>query len=65
VHDFGDRVVIVFVVRGRGTGSGITLDQPLAQVVTVRQGQIIAVQDYFSREEALASVGSEGPSRRA
>lgn len=56
VHDFGERVVIVFVVRGRGAGSGITLGQPLAQVVTVRQGQIIGVRDYFSREEALEAA---------
>ena len=35
VHDFGERVAIVFVVRGRGAGSGIMLEQPLAQVVTV------------------------------
>ena len=58
VHDFGERVAIVFVVRGRGAGSGITLEQPLAQVVTLRQGQIIEVRDYFSREEALEAVGS-------
>ena len=57
-HDFGERVAIVFVVRGRGAGSGITLEQPLAQVVTVRQGKIIEVRDYFSREEALEAASS-------
>jgi ketosteroid isomerase-like protein len=56
VHEFGERVVIVFVVRGRGAGSGITLEQPLAQVVTVRQGKIIGVRDYFTREEALEAA---------
>jgi uncharacterized protein len=58
VHDFGERVVIAFVVRGRGAGSGIVLEQPLAQMVTLRQGRIIEVRDYFSHEEALAAVGS-------
>jgi ketosteroid isomerase-like protein len=56
VHDFGERVVIVFVVRGRGAGSGITLEQPLAQMVTVQQRQIIEVRDYFTREEALEAA---------
>jgi ketosteroid isomerase-like protein len=56
VHDFGERVVIVFVVRGRGAGSGITLEQPLAQLVTLQQGQIIEVRDYFTREEALEAA---------
>jgi ketosteroid isomerase-like protein len=58
VRDFGERVVIVFVVRGRGAGSGITLEQPLAQVVRVREGKIIEVRDYFSREEALEAASS-------
>jgi uncharacterized protein len=56
VHDFGERVAIAFVVRGRGAGSGIVLEQPLAQVVTVRGGKIVEVCDFFSREEALAAA---------
>ena len=57
VRDLGERVVVVFVVRGRGTSSGITLEQSLAQVVTVREGKAIEVREYFSRDEALAAVG--------
>jgi ketosteroid isomerase-like protein len=56
VHDFGERVVIVFVVRGRGAGSGIVLEQPLAQMVTVLDGKIVEVRDYFTREEALEAA---------
>jgi ketosteroid isomerase-like protein len=56
VHDFGERVAIAFVVRGRGAGSGIVLEQPLAQVVTVRGGKIVEVCDFFSLEEALAAA---------
>jgi ketosteroid isomerase-like protein len=58
VNDFGERVVIAFVVRGRGAGSGIVLEQPLAQMVTVREGKIVAVRDYFTREEALEAASS-------
>ena len=43
---------------GRGAGSGIVLEQPLAQVVTVREGKIVEVCDFFSREEALAAASS-------
>jgi ketosteroid isomerase-like protein len=57
IRDVGDQVVVAFVVRGRGSGSGITLEQPLAQVVTVRDGKAIEVRDYFSHEEALDAVG--------
>ena len=56
VRDLGDRVVVAFVVRGRGAGSGVTLEQSLAQVVTVRQGKATEVRDYFSLEEALEAA---------
>ena len=57
IRDLGGQVLVVFVVRARGTGSGITLEQTLAQVVTVRQGQVTEVREYFSREEALEALG--------
>jgi ketosteroid isomerase-like protein len=57
VRDLGDRIVVVFIVRGRGTGSGVTLEQSLAQVVTLQQEKVIEIREYFSREEALAAVG--------
>jgi ketosteroid isomerase-like protein len=57
VRDLGDRIVVVFIVRGRGTGSGVALEQPLAQVVTLQQEKVIEIREYFSRDEALAAVG--------
>jgi len=57
VHDLGDRVVVVFLVRGRGAGSGVTLEQSLAQVVTLRDGKVMEICEYFSRHDALAAVG--------
>ena len=57
VRDFGDLVVVVFLVRGRGRGSGVTLEQSLAQLVTLQQGKVIEIREYFSREDALAAVG--------
>jgi ketosteroid isomerase-like protein len=56
VRDVGDQVVIAFVVRGRGRGSGVTLEQPLAQVVTLEDGKAINVRDYFSADEAFEAV---------
>jgi ketosteroid isomerase-like protein len=57
VRDFGERVVVVFIVSGRGRGSGIEDGQLLAQVVTVRQGKIVQIRDYLSRAEALEAAG--------
>jgi ketosteroid isomerase-like protein len=57
VRDLGDQVVVAFVVRGRGTGSGVTLEQSLAQVVSLRDGKVVETREYFSLEEALAAAG--------
>src|SRR5436190_24028733 len=59
VRDLREHVIVVFVVRGRGKGSGIALDTSLAQVVKMRQGKVIELRDYFSREQALEAVGLE------
>jgi ketosteroid isomerase-like protein len=60
ISDLGEQVVVVFVVRGTGKGSGITLEQQLAQVITLQDGKAIGVRDYFSRGEALEAVGRAG-----
>jgi ketosteroid isomerase-like protein len=60
VRDAGSQVVISFVVQGRGRGSGVTLEQPLAQVVTLRDGKAVQVRDYFSAEEAFDAVELSG-----
>jgi len=57
VRDLGEQVLIVFLVRGRGTGSGVTLEQSLAQVATIRDGKVVEICEYFAREQALEAVG--------
>lgn len=53
----GGSAVLEFEVSGRGAGSGLVNTARLAQVATVRDGRLLAVQDYGSREEALGAVG--------
>src|SRR5687767_14196957 len=52
-RDLGDQVVVAFVVSGTARQSGITLEQPLAQLVTIRDGKAVEVRDFRSVEEAL------------
>jgi ketosteroid isomerase-like protein len=56
VRAVGDQVAVAFVVRGTARLSGITLEQPLAQLVTLRDGKAIEVRDYGTREEAFAEL---------
>ena len=42
---------------GRGERSGIELDQRISSVHRLRDGMIVSVRDYASREEALDAAG--------
>ena len=44
------------VVRGRGKDSGVEVDLAICQVVAVRDGQLIRMHDYTSRDEALEAA---------
>jgi ketosteroid isomerase-like protein len=58
--DAGDQVVVVFSPRGRGRGSGATVQSPaIAQVWTLREGKPVRVEMYPSRATALEAVGLE------
>jgi ketosteroid isomerase-like protein len=57
IIDFGDRLVVAGRVTARGRHSGIALDQPLFQVVTIRRGLFARQQDFIDREEALEAAG--------
>jgi ketosteroid isomerase-like protein len=55
--DLGDRVLLQ--VRGRGMGrlGAKGFFQRLFQIVVLRGGKVVSIQDYASREEALAAAG--------
>jgi ketosteroid isomerase-like protein len=55
----GDGSVIVMVrMVGRGKDSGVSVDTPTFPMVwTVRDGQVVRMQMFTSRDEALAAVG--------
>jgi ketosteroid isomerase-like protein len=59
VRDAGEQVAVGFIIRGRGRGSGLADEQPLGQVVRVREGKVVEARDYFNREDAFAAIGPE------
>jgi ketosteroid isomerase-like protein len=57
LRDLGDdRVLGLPPIRWRVPASGIEVDSPLGQIVTVRDGKIVRSMDYLSHEEALEAV---------
>jgi ketosteroid isomerase-like protein len=59
----GDQVVVLVRQSGRGKGSGVEIEGPLAQVFRLREGKVVWARIYASREEALKSVGLQSEGR--
>jgi ketosteroid isomerase-like protein len=55
--DAGDSVVALGRFRVRGVQSGATGTQPIAVVLKLRDGKLVAYRAYFDREQALEAVG--------
>lgn len=55
--DAGSQVVVTFHQTGRGRGSGVDTEMEVAQVYTVRDGKVVRVREYSSRNAALRAAG--------
>jgi hypothetical protein len=56
VLEVGDRVVVMTHWHGRSKGTGIEVDQRVAQVHELRDGLVVRVRQFRTREEALAAA---------
>jgi ketosteroid isomerase-like protein len=54
----GDRVVAMVRGHGRGRASGLQLDTRFFQVWTIRRRAAVRMEEYATREQALAEVHS-------
>ncbi len=57
VIDFGDRVLAAGRMKGHGTISGISVDEPLFQLLTLRGGMVVRQEDFVDRNRALEAAG--------
>jgi ketosteroid isomerase-like protein len=53
----GDQVVVLVRQSGRGKGSGVEIEAPLAQAFRLRKGKVVWARTYSSRDEALKVAG--------
>ena len=54
--DLGDHVVVLATYHGRGKGSGVEIEQDGAHVFTLRDGKVVRLEIFASRDKAIASV---------
>ena len=55
--DLGDRVLVAAKLRGRGSGSGVAVSQPMFQLVEFRHGFAVWQEDFNDRAKALEAAG--------
>jgi ketosteroid isomerase-like protein len=57
ILDFGDKFLVTTQQRGRGSGSGVAVSEPVFQLFTVRRGLVVRQEDFLDRSKALEAVG--------
>ena len=57
ILDFGDRFLVRAQQRGRGSGSGVAVSEPVFQLFTLRRGLVVRQEDFLDRSKALEAVG--------
>jgi ketosteroid isomerase-like protein len=53
----GGRYLVLERLRGSGKESGVPIDSPAANLITVRDGKIVRLQLFSHRDEARAAAG--------
>jgi len=57
-RDLGNDVVLVTVrYVGRGESSGLEIDQTVFSLFRFRDGKVVSLRDYSTRDEALEAAG--------
>lgn len=55
--DAGDKVVIVWRMKAKGRGSGLEIDRQDALVYEFREGKVVSIDYFNSREQGLEAAG--------
>jgi ketosteroid isomerase-like protein len=57
IIDFGDRLLAAGRLTAHARHTGIALDTPIFQLVTLRRGLVVRQKDFLEREQALEAAG--------
>jgi ketosteroid isomerase-like protein len=55
--DLGEHVLVLAHISGRGTGSGVPIDQRIGILVAFEGEKAIWANSFLSKQEALEAVG--------
>jgi ketosteroid isomerase-like protein len=57
----GDHMVVTILMRGRGRGSGVPVEEQIAHLWTIREGKAAVLQVYSNEADALEAAGIRAP----
>jgi ketosteroid isomerase-like protein len=58
VHEVdGERVLVLWTERVAGRATGLSIEEPRAEIFTLRDGKIVAYRAFLHREDALDELG--------
>jgi ketosteroid isomerase-like protein len=57
ITDCGERLFVALKLRGSGRASGIGAEMRIFQAWTLRNGKLVRLESYLSRDEALEAAG--------
>ena len=57
VRGHGDRVFVAARFHARGRASGVEVETRLYEVFTVRDGKVLRIDEYATRDDALEAAG--------
>ncbi len=63
--ELGDHVIVLTSYHGRGKGSGVEIHQQGAHVCQLRDGKVVRLEVFASRDRAIESVRSARSEQRA
>ena len=61
VVDCGDDVFVVARERARGAASGATADAAIYQVITMREGKVLRVREFYDEAAGRLAAGLQSP----
>jgi ketosteroid isomerase-like protein len=59
IADLGDRVLARLVASARGDQSGVSVEQSVSELATIRDGRVIFIEYFLDHADALRAVGLE------
>lgn len=60
MRDLGDEVFVIWRYEGRGTASGVPLENTLFHLWLVKEGKLVRLRQFLDRRAALEAAGLSG-----